>query len=158
VDPVSWAISQLGVAENPPGSNDGPPQVRYALPGEPPLPWCGRFVRTAFAQAGTPLPGNKWLLPSVTEMQRALVAAGAWAPIEAVRATPELRPRRGDLVLLGENGTSDVGVRGHHVGIVESFDGGIIHSIDGNWGNLVARVKRVLGDAGLWGIGRWPPG
>ena len=140
------------------GSNAGPPHVRYALRGEPPLPWCGRFVRAAFKQAGAELPGNKWLLPSVTELQRALAGVGAFAPIDLVRTNPDAFIRPGDLVLIGATGTSDVGVQGHHVGIVEAYAGGIIHSIDGNWGNRVARVKRVLGDTGLWGIGRWPPG
>lgn len=152
-DPVAWAISQIGVSEAPPGSNDGPPMV-YALEGETPAPWCGRFVRAAFIACARPLPGNRWKIPEVAELQRALVGAGAWIPVEEVREGRTVN--RGDLILLHGRGGSDAG-RGNHVGIVERMDGDDVVSVDGNWGDRVARVRRPLGSALLWGFGRWPP-
>ena len=55
---VAAAESQVGQAEQPPGSNDGPAIAMYrnsvagAQPGEP---WCAYFASWAAAQAGTPL-------------------------------------------------------------------------------------------------------
>lgn len=161
---MEWALAEVGVREDPPGSNAGPPLERYALPGEPPLAWCGRFVRAAFKQAGTPLPGNPWLIPSVAELQRALAAAGAWIPIaaarEAVRRTvgqPSAAPARGDLLLLNRESISDVGRRGNHVGIVVRFLDDTVRTVDGNWSDAVRVVDRHLDDPTLWGLGRWPP-
>lgn len=163
MDVVEWAITQLGIAEDPPRSNAGPPLKLYALKSEGPAAWCGRFVRTGFEQAGTPLPGNRWLIPRVEDLQEALAAVGAWIPIAAARAfvedgvgAPDSMPRRGDLILLNEHGTRDTGSVGHHVGIVERYESGVIHSIDGNWGNKVQRVLRKLSQPDLWGLGRWP--
>jgi hypothetical protein len=160
---VEWAASQVGVREDPPRSNDGEPMRRYALPGERPAAWCARFVRAGFSAIGHPLPGNQWLIPSVVELQRALGDLGAFIPIEAARAfiadgvgAPAARPRPGDLVFLGPDGLSDIGRRGHHVGVVERFEDGVICSIDGNWSDAVTRVKRPLSAPELWGLARWP--
>src|SRR5262245_43057908 len=52
------AETQVGVSEQPPGSNDGPELAGYrsavagAAPGEP---WCAYFASWAAAQAGAPL-------------------------------------------------------------------------------------------------------
>ncbi len=154
-DVVDEAIKDLGVGEDPPHSNMGPCS-RFFLEGEEPGAWCARAVRTWFARAGIPLPGNKWKIPSVTELQKALVEAHAWIPVEWARNNSSI-PRRGDLVLLNEKGTSDIGKVGHHVGLVESFDPFTlkVNSIDGNWGDEVKRVSRHLNSSEMWGFGRW---
>ena len=55
---LSAAAGELGVQEEPPGSNDGPRIAQYraasgaeATPGR----WCAYFVSWAAAQAGAPL-------------------------------------------------------------------------------------------------------
>lgn len=164
-DVVRWAITQLGVAEDPPHSNDGEPMRRYAMHPEDPAPWCARFVRAAHIACGHPLPGSKWQIGSVATLQEALHIATAWIPIEQTRRFCVdgvggflSLPRPGDLILLNEHGTRDTGSVGHHVGIVERFDPQalVIHSIDGNWGDRVQRVERRLMQSDLWGLGRWP--
>ena len=40
-----------------------------------------------------------------------------------------------------------------HVGIIESVENGEVHSIEGNWGDSVQRVTRVLGDPEVMGYG-----
>lgn len=151
---VEWAISQLGVVESPPHSNNGEPMKRYALSGEQPLAWCARFVRTGMKLAGNPLPGNQWSIASVANLKKELEKVGAWHPVDEIG----FEPAPGDLVLLGSQASSDVGVEGHHVGIVEKFESGIVHSIDGNWSDKVARVQRNPKNPKdhIWGYGRWP--
>jgi len=151
---VEWAISQLGVAESPPKSNNGEPMKRYSLSGEQPLAWCARFVRTGMKQAGTPLPGNPWVIASVANLKKEAEKAGAWHPV----GEAGFEPKPGDLVVLGSQATSDVGVKGHHIGIVEKYESSLVHSIDGNWGDKVARVKRDPKNPKdhVWGYIRWP--
>ena len=48
--PLDVARTQIGVVELP--GNRGVPFERYALPGEDPLPWCARFLRWCYLQAG----------------------------------------------------------------------------------------------------------
>jgi hypothetical protein len=147
VSVVDIARSQLGVTES--GANNcGVPFERYAIAHEQPLSWCARFVRWCFHEAGTPLPGNRWLIAGVENLQRALGANGAWLG-------RDVEPLPGDLVLLLERTGSDAGP-GHHVGIVEECDGRRVYSIDGNWGNAVRRVSRSLDDPEIWGFARWP--
>lgn len=144
--PLDFARSQVGVAESG-GPNRGDPFERYAYPGEEPLPWCARFMRWCWENAGTPLPGNRWLIGSVAELRAALEAQGALVPLE------DARP--GDLLLLRQRGGSDAGA-GHHVGIIEQVTPTYIETIDGNWGDRVARVQRKRTDPGIWCAARWP--
>jgi hypothetical protein len=81
-------------------------------------------------------------------MQHAIEEAGAW--LGRIRD-----PRRCDIIVLTGRSGSDAGV-GRHVGIVESFTNGIVRSIEGNWGDKVARVARSIDDGSIAGFGRWP--
>lgn len=147
-DVVDLAIAEIGVSEDPPRSNKGPPLMRYGLPGEGPAPWCARFIRTMFDRVGTPLPGNHWRIPAVKEMRAALELAGAMLPADAVIS-------RGDILFLHNREQSDPG-QGNHVALVESCDGFLVNTIDGNWGDSVKRVARKLSAPNLWGFARWP--
>lgn len=147
IDVVAIALSQVGVKEQP--GNGGTPLERYGLPGEDALPWCARFVRWCYAQAGHQLPGNPYEIASVATMQRALEKAGAWLGRHQT-------PRRGDIVFYGVEGVSDVGVRGRHVGIVLRADAHWLHTIEGNWGDAVARRTLPAGASVIWGFARWP--
>lgn len=146
--PLDVARGELGVVEKS-HRNDGVPFERYALPGEEPLPWCARFVRYCFATAGVPLPGNKYLIGSVTALHDILKTRGALLSLEEP-------PRPGDLILLADRGQSDPQPHGHHIGIVEDVVGDNVMSIDGNWGDGVRRVSRMRGDREIWCFARWP--
>jgi hypothetical protein len=124
---VAAAQGQVGVAEQPPGSNDSPQiaQYRTATAGSGVGPWCAYFASWAAAQAGTPLGEAGQGFGSVSALYD-------WAQ-RTGRATPAgtgVRPNPGDLIVWG----------GEHVGIVESVDpDGSIHTIEGNSSNAVSR-------------------
>jgi hypothetical protein len=124
---LAAAQSQVGVAEQPPGSNDSPQiaQYRTATAGSGVGPWCAYFVSWAAAQAGTPLGEAGQGFGSVS-------AVYDWAQ-RTGRATPAgtgVRPNPGDLIVWG----------GEHIGIVESVDAdNSIHTIEGNSSNAVSR-------------------
>ena len=55
---VNLARNEIGVTEQPPGSNDSPriSQFRQATAGAPgPGPWCAYFVSWAAREAGVPI-------------------------------------------------------------------------------------------------------
>jgi hypothetical protein len=144
--PLEVARTQLDVIEE--RGNRGVPFTRYALTGEDPLPWCARFVRYCFTQAGIRLPGNRYLIGRVQTMLEELQRIGAELPVRAV-----LEP--GDLIFLRDRGSSDQGP-GHHVGIVESVGGLTVNSIDGNWQNRVQRVARERHASEIAAFCRYP--
>jgi hypothetical protein len=124
---LAAAQGQVGVTEQPPGSNDSPQiaQYRTATAGSGVGPWCAYFVSWAAAQAGTPLGEAGQGFGSVS-------ALCSWAQRtgRATPAGPGVRPNPGDLIVWG----------GRHVGIVESVDAdGSIHTIEGNSSNAVSR-------------------
>jgi hypothetical protein len=124
---LAAAQGQVGVAEQPPGSNDGPQiaQYRTATAGSGVGPWCAYFTSWAAAQAGVPLGEAGQGFGSVS-------AVYAWAQRtgRATPAGPGVRPNAGDLIVWG----------GRHIGIVESVDAdGSIHTIEGNSSNAVSR-------------------
>lgn len=144
--PLDFAILELGVIEDP--GNTGIPFERYGLPGEEALPWCARFIRWCFAQAKTPLPGQRYLLGSVIEMQEALaVRGGIFTTLQ--------QPKPGDIAFQRHRGDSDAGP-GHHVSIIETVGPAHLGLISGNWRNAVRRVDRKRTDPELWCYGCWP--
>jgi len=144
---VDWATSQLGVAEDPPLSNAGPPMERYALPGEDPLPWCGRFVRAAFTACDAPLPGNPYELAAVAHIHHVFEEQG-W-----LLATSSA-PQPGDLVLMKRRDPRNR--RGMHCCFVEAAAGTKLWTIGGNEGDAVRRVLRHLFDTDIVAFGRRP--
>ena len=125
------AISQLGVTEQPPGSNDGPAIATYrsAVTGSyAGAPWCAYFVSWCAAQAGAPLGENGEGLGSVEGIT-------AWAQ-RTGRFTAT--PAPGELILFG----------GRHVGIVKSVDpDGTINTVEGNSSDGVNRRTHAPGEA-----------
>jgi hypothetical protein len=124
---LAAAQAEVGVAEQPPGSNDGPriAEYRTATAGSGVGPWCAYFTSWAAAQAGAPL-------GEVGQGFGAVEAVYAWAQRtgRAVPAGPGVVPSPGDLIVWG----------GRHIGIVESVDpDGSIHTIEGNSSNAVSR-------------------
>jgi hypothetical protein len=124
---LAAAQGQVGVAEQPPGSNDGPgiAQYRSATAGSGVGPWCAYFTSWAAAQAGVPLGEAGQGFGSVSALYGWAQRTGRATP-----AGPGVQPSPGDLIVWG----------GRHIGIVESVDGdGSIHTIEGNSSNAVSR-------------------
>jgi len=131
---VAAAESQVGQAEQPPGSNDGPAVAMYrsavagAQPGEP---WCAYFASWSAAQAGTPLGDAGAGLGSVAGIADWAQRTGRYLPA----GSP---PQPGDLMLFGDR----------HVGIVESVNpDGSLTTLEGNYDQAVSRVNRMPSEA-----------
>lgn len=122
---VRLARREVGVAEQPPGSNDSPriAQYRHATAGSGVGPWCAYFVSWAARQAGAPLGDSGQGFGRVDDVW-------AWAE-RTGKAIPagSRRPQAGDLVVWDE-----------HIGIVESVrPDGSITTIEGNSSDQVSR-------------------
>jgi hypothetical protein len=125
------ARSQLGVAEQPPGSNDGADIAKYrsAVAGSyPGAPWCAYFVSWCAAQAGAPIGDGGTGLGSVEQVT-------AWAQRTGRFTT---QPAPGELILFG----------GRHIGIVESVNAdGTLTTIEGNTSDGVHRRTHSVSEA-----------
>ncbi len=128
---LAAAESQLGQAESPPGSNDGPAIARYRSAVEGAYagaPWCAYFVSWAAAQAGAPLGDRGQGFGSVAEITD-------WAS-RTGRLT--MTPQPGDLILFGTR----------HVGIVESVNAdGTLTTVEGNASDAVSRETHSPSEA-----------
>ena len=124
---VAAAQAEVGVAEQPPGSNDGPriAEYRTATAGSAVGPWCAYFTSWAASQAGVPLGEAGQGFGSVDALYGWAQRTG-----RAIPAGQGVAPSAGDLIVWG----------GRHIGIVESVDpDGSIHTIEGNSSNAVSR-------------------
>jgi hypothetical protein len=145
---VRIAQSQLGRTEDPPGTNCNP----YG----PCVEWCSLFVAWVWKRAGVPLEGStatyaySGTVYEWAEAHEGGGLTGATAPGEPPFSTaepngagvlpPTATPAPGDAVLYGSGSTAS-----DHIGIVERvFPGGQITTIDGNFGNRVARSGPFL--------------
>ena len=139
------ATAELGVSEQPPGSNDGPriAEYRTATAGAGVGPWCSYFVSWVAAQAGVPIgsngQGEGWV-PSVrtwAESQGRYIPAGS-AP-----------PAVGDLVVFDRRGNGVL----DHIGIVTGVSpDGSIQTVEGNSSDAVS--ARSYGPGGYAGLVR----
>ncbi|MGH2854755.1 MAG: CHAP domain-containing protein [Solirubrobacteraceae bacterium] len=133
---VRIAESQLGQAEQPPGSNESPAIALYrtatagAIPG---APWCAYFASWAARQAGEPLGVGGEGLGSVGQIWSWAQSTG-----RAIPGGPGVTPQPGDLIMFGDE----------HVGIVrEVLPNGDIATIEGNYENKVAANLRTPSEA-----------
>ena len=140
---VRIAQSQLGRTESPPGSNCNP----YG----PCVEWCSLFVAWVWERAGVPLKGGTAPYAysgSIYEWAKAheggpfATTAPGDPPLSTPQANgarvlpPTATPAPGDAVLYGAGPQAS-----DHIGIVERvFPNGEITTIDGNYGDRVARV------------------
>lgn len=144
---IAWAKSQVGVKENPAGSNRGPLIDTWErLCGILAAPWCGCYVNRALMAAG--FPAQPWLryCPSIEAKARAGEGGWSWhAPHDA---------RAGDLALYGAG-------EAKHVGLVAQFqntyegntssghagsqdNGGIVaHRTDRDWSSAAFPCRGV---------------
>jgi hypothetical protein len=133
---VAAAESQIGQAEQPPGSNESPAIAEYrratagAMPG---APWCAYFASWAARAAGEPIGTGGQGLGSVSEIWSWAQSTG-----RAIPNGPGVVPKPGDLIVFG----------GEHVGIVRGvLPGGEISTIEGNYENKVATNTRSATEA-----------
>ncbi len=135
---VNLARSEIGVAEQPPGSNDSPriSQFRQATAGAPgPGPWCAYFVSWAAREAGVPIGDAGQGFGRVDDVWAWGQSAGKAIP---AGSGP---PQPGDLIVWDE-----------HIGIVESVGAdGSINTIEGNSSDKVS--TRTYGTDGGGAIG-----
>jgi CHAP domain-containing protein len=131
---LAIAEGEVGQAEQPPGSNDGPRLAVYrsatagATAGQP---WCAYFVSWAAAQAGAPIGDGGTGLGSVAQIRDWAQRTGRLMPASSA-------PAPGDLILFGDE----------HVGMVESVNpDSSLTTIEGNYANAVTRVHRSRSEA-----------
>lgn len=125
---------EVGVAEQPPGSNDSPhiAQYRQATAGSGVGPWCAYFTSWAAREAGKPLGETGQGFGSVDALYAWAQRAG-----RAVPNGPGVVPRPGDLIVWDE-----------HIGVVESvLPDGSVQTIEGNSSDQVARRTHEAGSA-----------
>jgi hypothetical protein len=135
---VNAALPEVGVSEQPPGSNDSPriAQYRQATAGSGVGPWCAYFASWAARRAGVPVGDNGQGFGRVDDVY-------AWAQRtgKAIPAGNGVKPQPGDLIVWDE-----------HIGIVQSVDpSGSIHTIEGNSSDKVS--QRTYGPDGGGAIG-----
>jgi hypothetical protein len=123
---VNLVRNEIGVKEQPPGSNDSPriAQFRQATAGSGVGPWCAYFTSWAAREAGVPLGDNGQGFGRVDDVY-------AWAQ-KAGKAIPNgegVKPEPGDLIVWDE-----------HIGVVESVGpDGTINTIEGNSSDQVSQ-------------------
>ena len=125
---------EVGVAEQPPGSNDSPRIARYrqATAGSGVGPWCAYFTSWAAREAGMPLGESGQGFGSVDALYAWAQRAG-----RAVPNGPGVVPRPGDLIVWDE-----------HIGVVESvLPDGSVQTIEGNSSDQVSRRTHEPGSA-----------
>jgi hypothetical protein len=123
---LAAAQREVGVAEQPPGSNDSPRIAAYrrATAGSGVGPWCAYFTSWAARDAGMPLGENGQGFGSVDALYAWAQRAG-----RAVPNGPGAVPRPGDLIVWDE-----------HIGVVESVrPDGSIATVEGNSSDRVSR-------------------
>ena len=136
---VALAQAEVGVKEQPPGSNDSPriAEFRTSTEGAPgPGPWCSYFTSWLAKSAGVPLGNNGQGFGRVDDVYAWAQSAGKANP--AASGQP---PKPGDLIIWDE-----------HMGIVESVKpDGTMTTIEGNSSDAVSR--RSYGKDGGGAIG-----
>lgn len=152
---LQTAISQLGVSEQPVGSNSGPMVNEYlrSVGLNPGYAWCQAFVYWCYKQAAEQRKENNPVIKIAGVL-------GCWnrtatefkiTKEEALKSPTQLKP--GDQFVL------NFGKGTGHTGIIESIDGQQIHTIEGNSntdgsreGYEVVRHLRNLNDKALLGF------
>ena len=125
---------EVGVAEQPPGSNDSPriAQFRQATAGSGVGPWCAYFTSWAAREAGAPLGDTGQGFGRVDDVYAWAQKAG-----KAIPNGPGVTPQPGDLIVWDE-----------HIGVVESVGSdGTINTIEGNSSDQVSRRTYAPGRA-----------
>jgi hypothetical protein len=140
---VNLVRGEIGVTEQPPGSNESPriAQFRQATAGAPgPGPWCAYFVSWAAREAGAPIGDAGQGYGRVDDVWAWGERSGKTIPPN----DPSRPPQPGDLIVWDE-----------HIGVVESVGAdGSLTTIEGNSSDMVARRRHAAGGDGAIGYVR----
>jgi hypothetical protein len=130
---VNLVSQEVGVKEQPPGSNDSPriAQFRQATAGSGVGPWCAYFTSWAAREAGVPLGDNGQGFGRVDDVYAWAQKAGKAIP----NTGPDVKPQPGDLIVWDE-----------HIGVVKSVGtDGTINTIEGNSSDQVSERSYAPG-------------
>lgn len=128
------ALGQVGIREEPPGSNRGPQVDQYT--GGRAEPWCAHFVSWCFEQAGSSPLGHQSYVPTLREIAR---RRGVYHPMASVIPEP------GDVLTMARYDRLGTLVGGHTGFIVEyQPNAKTISTVEGNLGDGVRRNVRPL--------------
>ena len=121
------AISQIGVMEQPPGSNKGPEINAYlkSVDCPPGLYWCAAFVYWCFKDAAEKLNRS-------TPAYKPGGCLMHWNRTKGKRIKSSETANDPSLVKPGQIFIIDHGAGMGHTGIVEKVEGGFINTIEGN--------------------------
>lgn len=124
---VQVARSQLGVMEQPPGSNKGPEVNQYlaSVNCPPGSFWCAAFVYWCFEKAAADLGRASPLVKTGGCLMHWNKSVGKKIKSTEAANNPSL-VKPGQLFIIDHG--SGLG----HMGIVEAVEGGFIHTIEGN--------------------------
>lgn len=123
------AVGEIGVFEDPDGSNDGPRIRKYTSPGFVGSPWCALFASWAFSigcDGGSPF-GR---IASTWELYGWAVRTGRVLGASTV-------PQAGDIFVILHGTATDAGRHGHTGIICNILDDGHLATIAGNESNAV---------------------
>lgn len=140
---LAWAISEIGVSEEPPGSNKGTRVGWYQRNGTwlsgTGFAWCVAFANCAVkyggAFAGLDPTAGAW-----DALARAAKRGWALGPSEWEKVVP------GDLVVFNTGSG--------HIAVVEKLSKDTVWSVDGNASDMVKRCERPL--SSVRGFVAWP--
>ncbi len=153
-DLINLALSQVGLREDPSGSNSGP-QIDKFTGGRPEF-WCAHFIAWLFRTIGRPLPGDRVPHPGaggenpragVTSTEQMAKDTGKWL-------SPDSEPMPGDVVFYATRGAGDT-VVGRHIGLVVATTDSTIETVEGNYSDMVARVSTPKTSSRITGYGRF---
>jgi cell wall-associated NlpC family hydrolase len=142
---AALATTELGVAEQPPGSNDGAriAQYRTATAGSGVGPWCAYFTSWVAAQAGVPVGPDGRGIGYVPTVKQWAEQTGRYIPAGSAPA------RVGDLVVFDRGGDGVL----DHIGVVTGTSpDGSIRTVEGNSSDRVS--ARTYGPGGYTGLVR----
>ena len=131
------ATTQIGVKEDPLGSNRGPQVDRYLKSVGAPLgsPWCAAFVYFCFQQASTGLGQPNPVIRTGSVLEHWNRAGSTGIPRlgrDECMVTPSLVKPGMIFIITHPNGTG-------HCGLVESVTGTLLTSIEGNTNEIGSR-------------------
>jgi len=120
--PIDIAITQIGMKEDPIGSNWGNPVQDYLLSVGITFPasWCMAFVYWCVKQVDV-----------INALKRTGGVLDQWNSVDASHKFQ--RPAPGDIFIMDHGGGLG------HTGFVESVDGDLIHTVEGNTNDSVSR-------------------
>jgi CHAP domain len=124
---IEIAKSQIGVCENPKGSNSGKEVNEYlkSVGINFPAPWCMAFVYWCFKQAG------------IVGLAKTGGVLDQWNKCKQYQIVNQ-PPQPGDILIM------DFGKGLGHTAIVESYKDGVIKTIEGNSNNEKGREGFIV--------------